>query len=193
MCSFMLLLYVHVGVCCVNTKKDRANNILRSLLSPLKSQSSGLFDRYLPVWLKAQSCVSGVPWQQLRPLYIINSQGFCVASVIIPGKGSVSILCPYLSFPGRAVRHLVWVRVGPRERFVCLRVCACERYSHTCPPAPSASRVPNNDTCSPCQVLLWCGICSLTGGWDVTFSFKASLLLGHSSVYAASLWHPLVS
>lgn len=58
---------------------------------------------------------------------------------------------------------------------------------------PSPSRVPNNDTCSSCQVLLWCGICSLTGGWDVTFSFKASLLLGHSSAYAASLWHPLVS
>ena len=131
MCSFMLLLYVHVGVCCVN----RANNILRSLLSPLKSQSSGLFDRYLRVWLKAQSCVSGVPWQQRRPLYIINSQGFCVASVIIPGKGSVSILCPYLSFPGRGVRHLARACVSPWERFVCLRVCACERYSHTCPPA----------------------------------------------------------
>lgn len=79
-----------------------------------------------------------------------------------------------------------------RERFVCLRVCVGEQYSHTCA-LPSASRVPNNDTCPSCQALLWCGICSLTGGWDVTFSFKASLLLGHSSAYAASLWHPLVS
>lgn len=60
-------------------------------------------------------------------------------------------------------------------------------------PVTNASRVPNDDNRSACQVLLWCGICSLTGGWDVTFSFKASLLLGHGSACAASLWHPLVS
>lgn len=110
--------------------------ILRHLFSPLRSHSSVLFDKYLLVWLKVQSCISEVPWQQLRPLCNINSRGFCVASVIIPGKGSVSILCPCLSFLGRGVRHLARVSL-------CVCVCICvvaeclwvhvrELYSHTC-------------------------------------------------------------
>lgn len=141
---------IHASVCacgCIlcKHKKRQGENPRQFIFSVEESEQWPVWQTFPGLIEGSVLCVSGVPWQQLRPLYIINSQGFCVASAIIPGKGSVSILCPYLSFPGRGVRDLVCVRVCVlvrecvRLRSVCLWVHVREQYSHTCDRAKCVS------------------------------------------------------